>query len=390
MNRGFWNWRRGVVAVVCCAALVVGAACKKTPEQKLRRAKVLLTQESKPDSAEEKLQAVLEEEPDHIEAKRLMAKVHRLRGEYEQAEEKLDKLWEKHDFADEGQQLSGRLRNARELIRAEYSDLYRDWASEIEPQKRPDRYVEVLNKGLEYSENDVNLEISMELATFYWRRGQKLVEQGDKKEAAETFSKIRDLRTRRGWKKRETALSRARELRLEFFEEEARERFENDGGALIAELEGLELDDSKETIRIEFTQNVDRQLDPDVDEDREKAKRMAFVALVDKLRKLSLTLSGLSKDTDLRKIGTDRAKEILLGYLEFDEEGRTFRRGRYEISATLPVEKAIRMAYDVKTAYEEADEAGDAAGTPEAAGEGPEESPDAGGDADSDGGGDSG
>jgi len=374
MNRGCWNWRGGVVAILCCAGLLLASACEKSPEQKLRRAKVLLTQESKPDSAEEKLRAVLEEEPENIEAQRLMAKVHRLRGEHERAEEKLDELWEKYDFDDEGQQLSGRLRNARELIRSEYSELYRDWAREIEPEKRPDRYVEVLKKGLEYGTNDISLEISMKLAKFYWRRGQKLVEQGDKKEAAETFAKIRDLRTRRSWNKRETALERSRELRLEFFEQEARERFEKEGNSLIAELDGLELDDDEKTIRIDFTQNVDRQLNPDNEEDRKKAKRMAFVALVDKLRKLSLTLSGLSPETDLRKIGTDRAKEILLGYLEFDEEGRTFRRGRYEIAATLSVEKAIRMAYDVKTAYEGAEKEAANSGELESAGGGSSES----------------
>lgn len=377
MNWGFGSLQWGVAACAWCAIVVAGTlGCEKTPDEKLRRAKVLLTKESKPDTAEEKLRAVLDEDSDHIEARRLMAKVYRLRGQFDRAEEKLDALWSEHDFDDEDQELSGRLRNARELIRAEYVDLYDQWASEIEPAKRPDRYTDVLERGLTYSQNDTNLELSMELAKFYWSRGQKLVEEGKKEKAAETFSRIRNLRTRRGWEKREEALSRTRELRLEFFKKKGRKRFEKEAQPLIAELEGLELDEEAGTIRIDLAQSVDRKLDPQNEADREKAKKMAFVALIDKLRKLALTIAGLSLETDLRKIGTDRAKEILLGHLEFDEEDRTFRRGRYEISAVLSVDEAIQMAYDVKSAYEEAesekssDGGGMDEGTPDDAGGG--------------------
>lgn len=354
MNSPFRRWGWGV-AVVCCALLTAGVAgCDKSADEKLREAKGLLTDGSNPDAAEEKLEAVLEEQPDRIEAKRLMAKVHRIRGEYERAEEILDGIWSSHDFDTDEPERSGRLRNARELVRAEYLELYRSWAGEIDQTKRPEEYVEVLEKGLEYSENDADLDMNMKLAEFYWRRGQQLVEQGNKRRAAETFEKIRQLETRRGWKKRQEALDRVRQLRLDLFEKKGHERFEREAKPLIEKLDGFELDEQKRVIRIELTQSVDRQLDPDDEADREKARKMAFVALIDKLRQLALTVAGLSPETDLRKIGTDRAKEILLGGLEFDEEERTFRRGRYEIVATLPVDAAIRMAYDVKTAYEEA------------------------------------
>ena len=199
------------------------------------------------------------------------------------------------------------------------------------------------------------MDLNMLLANHYWKKGQRLVEQEKKKEAAEAFEQIRQLRTSRGWDKRQKAKKKARDLRLEFFMEEGRKRFEEKGKQTVAEIDGLSLNDKGDTIVIDMEQDVDRRLNPQKEAHKKKAQQIAFIGLIDKLRKVSLAISGLPEDSDLRKIGTQKAKRILLSKISFD--ATNFRRGEYSIEAKLPVEEAIGIAYDVKNAFKEAEEA---------------------------------
>ena len=353
MGRFKSSWRT-IGALVCAVALLFGAlACEKSPRQKLLRAKANLASGENPDKSEKLLNSVLEAQPENLEAKRLIAEVYRLRGEFKRAEEQLDKLWKDQGFGKENAKLSARMKNTRELVRTQFVDLYKAWAKDIGAEENPEKFAETAKKGLEYNERDMDL--NSLLVDYYWKKGQRLVEKGKKKEAAEAFEEILQLRTRRGDERRQKAKKKARDLRLEFFMAEGRKRFKENGKQTISEIDGLELNEKGDTILIDMEQDVDRRLNPNKESHKKKAQQIAFIGLIDKLRKVSLSIAGLPKETDLRMIGTEKAKRILLSKLKFDETN--FRRGRYAIKAKLPVEEAIGMAYDVQTAVEKAQEA---------------------------------
>ncbi len=349
MGRSF-GWRRALVAGVAWALLAVAAsACEKDPREKLLEATTNLQRETKLDESEKLLEEVLEAQPDNLEAKRLRGEVYQLRGEYKRAEEQLEKLWSAHNFDDARADRSARLKSARELLRNQFVDLYTDWAEELDPSQQPDKFVDVVRRGLDYDPKDMQL--NGMLVDFYWNRGQRLVEAGNKKEAAEAFEHIQDLRTMRGDDRRERARKKARDLRLEFFKDEGRERFESKGTDTIAELDGLTLSEEDETIVIDLQQDVDYRLDPDDESDTDKARQLAFIGLVERLRALTIELADLPDDADLGEIGQEQAKDILLSKVEFEE--KAFRPGRYIIQGRLSVEEAIEMAYELKTAWKQ-------------------------------------
>ena len=347
------NWWRRLGIAVCIGALLGSAlACEKSPREKLLQARTNLARETKPKETKRLLDEVLSSEPDNLQAKRLIAQVYQMQGEYKRAEEKLNALWDEHNFGDQEADLSTELRSARKRIRSDFVDLYKTWAENLDPNKEPDTYIGVVEKGLDHDNKDMDLN-SMAV-DFYWKKGQRLVEEGKKKEAAEAFEQIDQLMTKTGDERRQKAKKKARDLRLEFFMDEGRKRFDEVGAKTIGGIEGLTLSEDGETITIDVVQEVNRRLKPDNEKHAAKAKQIAFIGLVDKLRKLTLAIAGLPTDADLSKIGTEEAKRILLSKLAFDETD--FQRGRYAIKGTLPVEEAIGMAYDIQTAYEKAED----------------------------------
>lgn len=349
-NLDLWS---GLGAAVCGLVFAFGTlavGCEKTAKEKLAEARVLLAND-KPEESIELLEEVLEEQPDNFDAKRRTAEAYAQRGEFKRAEEKLDELWEERGF--DGEDLSKREINYKELMNSQYVEFYKNWAEEIDAESEPEKYVEVLEKGLEYDDRD--LDLNMMLARHYWKKGQKLEDKDEKKKAAEAYEKIRELRTRRGWDKRSEAREKARSLRVEFFEAEGRKRFDENGRDVVSELEGLEYDEEEDVIVIDSDEEVPRALNPNNDEHAQKAQQIAFIGLINKLRQVTLAIAGLPLETDLTTIGKERAKTILLKDLEIDDDSMEFkRRTTYTIRARLPVEQAIGMAWDVKSAYEEA------------------------------------
>ena len=344
------NWWRPV-GLVLAAALVVAAAtgCEQGPREKLLEAKTNLQQESKLEETEQLLEDVLEDDSENLEAERLLAEVYQLRGEYRRAEEQLEQIWKRHDFDDDRAERSAELKSTRELLRTQFVSLYTAWAENLEPTQQPEKFADVVRRGLDYDPKE--MELNEMLVDYYWNRGQRLVEQDEKKEAAETFDKIRDLRTRRGDDRRQRARKKARELRLEFFKHEGRRRFDEQGTDIIGRLDGLNVGDGGETIVLDLEQEVDYRLDPDDEEDANKARQMAFIGLVEKLRALTIAIAGLPDDAEVSEIGNERAKEILLSDVEF--ETRNFRPGRFIIKGSLSVDRTIEMAYDLKRAWED-------------------------------------
>ena len=352
---GAQRWAGGHwwASLLVVALLWGGVGCEKSPADKLRQANALLVADKKPDKAAKLLEEVLEAKPKNMEARRLMAKAYRLRGEYKRAEEMLTTLWERAGFDRANGELSAQMKNNKELVRSEFVALYTRWAEQLDPADQPDRFVETARRGLSYEPKDRQL--NKMLVDYYWKSGQRLVEAGRKQEAAEAYEKILELRTIRGDERRVKARKKARDLRLEFFMAEGRKRFESKGADLIGRTEGLSLAEEGKTIRIDIVQEVDRKLDPEVAEQAQKAKQIAHIGLIDKLRKLTLVIAGLPDKTDLRKVGVEKAKRLLLADVSIEET--KFEPGEYTIKASLPVEKAVAMAYEIKTAYEEAEAA---------------------------------
>ncbi len=363
------NWWRPVGWVVVAALMVAAATgCERGPREKLLEAKTNLQQESKLEETEQLLGEVLENDSENLEAKRLLAEVYQLRGEYKRAEEQLEQIWKRHDFEDDRADRSAELKSTRELLRTQFVSLYTDWAKELDPAQQPDKFADVVRRGLGYDPKEMKL--NEMLVDYYWNRGQRLVEQDEKKAAAETFDKIRELRTRRGDDRRQRARKKARELRLEFFKDEGRRRFEQRGTEVIARLDGLTVGEDGETVVIDLEQEVDYRLDPDNGKDAKKARQMAFIGLVEQLRALTIVIAGLPDDAEVSEIGNERAKEILLSDVKFEK--RNFRPGRFIIQGSLSVDQAIEMAYDLKRAWEkrrraeDENEAESSAGGPDA------------------------
>jgi hypothetical protein len=339
------------MGVLLCLSglLAVSSGCEKSPRQKLIQAKVALSNDDV-DKAKTKLEEVLSVQKDNLEAKRLMGEVYRLKEQYKRAEEHLEKIWNEQGLGDEGAKLSARQRQVKQRLKVQFVDLYTNWAKSLDSAKSPDKYEEILRSGLKYNER--NMDLNDMLVGFYWEHGKRLVEQGKKKEAAKTFEKIGNLRTRRGDDRRQKARKKARDLQLEFFKEKGRKRFEEKAKSLIGEMDGFSLED--DTIVIEFEQDVDRRLNPNKKKHAAKAKQIAYLALINQMRKIALSIAGMPMDSDISAIGTSRAKTVLLGKLNLGDPD--FRRGEYTINAEISVDKAIGMAYDLKNAFEEAEE----------------------------------
>jgi hypothetical protein len=336
--------------MVVAAVLVVAATgCERGPREKLLEAKTNLQQESKLQETEQLLNDVLENDESNLEAERLLAEVYQLRGEYKRAEEQLEQIWQRHNFDDERADRSADLKSTRELLRTQFVTLYTDWAENLDPTQQPEKFAAVVRRGLQYDPKEMRL--NEMLVDFYWNRGQRLVEQDKKQAAAETFDKIQDLRTRRGDDRRQRAEKKARELRLEFFKDEGRRRFKQEGIDTIAGLDGLTVSEDGETIVIDLEQEVDYRLEPDNEDDAKKARQMAFIGLVEQLRALTIDIAGLPDDAQISEIGNERATDILTSDVEFEK--RNFRPGRFIIKGSLSVDQAIEMAYDLKLAWEQ-------------------------------------
>ncbi len=354
MTRDWMRTCRWLGVVLCLSgALAVSSGCDKSPRQKLVQAKVALQNEDL-DKAKTNLEEVLSVQKDNLEAKRLMGEVYRLKEQYKRAEEHIENIWNNQGLDADNAELSARQRSFKDSLTTQFVDLYKDWGNSINAEENPKKFEQTVQRGLEYDDRDMDL--NGMLVDFYWERGKRLVEEGNKKEAAQAFDKISQLRTPRGDDRRKKAKKKARDLQLEFFKEEGRKRFDKDTKPMISDMDGFEVDG--DTIVIEFEQNVDRRLNPNKKKHKAKAKQLAYLALLKQLSQVGLTIAGLPKDAEVTTIvGTSQLKQILLGKLDIGDPD--FRRGEYTINAELPVGNAIGIAYDLKNAFEEAQKSKD-------------------------------
>ncbi len=328
-------------------AMIAGlflVACEDSPQDRLREAQRAIASRNA-DLAEQRLNEALKADPGHFEARRLLAQVDALRGDFAAAEEKLFTLWDAEGLDNETDLDAEGQRN-RGLIRRQFNDLYRDWANSINQVDEPDLFEEVAQKGLERDPR--NARLNAELADFYQERAERHIERGEKIQAAQELEKIDDLRIFADV--RRDTRERARNLRREAFSEEARARFEENVQPELVDTDSY--DPENEQIRIAVELTVDRSLDPASDEARQQVRARASQTLIPTLAQLAIALTGLElEEIDLSQLD---APEIGIE----DEE---FQRGRYQMTATFSLSGLIDMAFGYaefeRTRPHEADDA---------------------------------
>lgn len=197
------------LSVLLLSATLALSACEKSAKEKLSEAYSAI-QSKDADRAEAAIKDALAKEPDAEQAPVLMAQVHRLRAQYEKAEQELDGAWKKNSL--DGDKLSTQQKRMKQLFTEEYyPELYREWAESIDAVANPQKFEEIVLKGLKHEKDDKYLNTM--LVEFYGKYAEKLIEQGKKAQGADTLEKIKPLYT--SSKIRNEALTRASALRLE-------------------------------------------------------------------------------------------------------------------------------------------------------------------------------
>lgn len=340
-----WRWLRGLFAACILATAVVTVGCEKGPKEQLRTAQAAVLAE-KPDVAEDNLKAVLKADPDNVEARRLMAQVHKLRDQYAKAEEELNKLWADLGFDKEGAELSTEQRRQEQLIRDDFTELYREWAEAIDPKENPEKYEEVLRSGLKFDEK--NPRLNSMLVEFYELRGEKLVEQGKKAEAADVFEKILELRTLP--QKREQATERASNLRFEAHRDKALAYFNEKAKPKLIEQERW--DEEAKAVVLSVEKDMPRGFNPKNEEQVGAARQAMFAELAGELQKIIVDATGISADANFKVLNRPSNLQMLQENV-VDEE---VDRRDYTLTAKLPIEQVLKLGYEVREATRKAEE----------------------------------
>ncbi len=327
MNRRCWHWTAVVgLAVVVVATMMVG--CEDTPEAKLTEGKRALADRDL-EEAERYLEAVLDVDPELVEARRLLATTRIRAGEFEAAERKLEALWDGEGLQYEGQ-LSAEERQTRQLLSEQFGQLYRRWLESIDPDDDPEKFEEIALTGLERNSRDS--ELNTRLVEFYEQRADRFIERGELIRAAEMLEGIDDLY--RFPDIRRQARERAEGLRREAFDEEARERFEQQLQPNLVDTGAY--DPETETVTMAIEQPLDRGLDPEDDDAIEQARNTAIQTLMPTLTQFVSSMGEVDGD------------EIDAGLLDVPRMRLTdedFERGDYRMTIAVDLDDVIDMAF---------------------------------------------
>ncbi|MFW5965911.1 MAG: hypothetical protein ACOCV2_00265 [Persicimonas sp.] len=263
MNEHTHMSRARLVGIAALMALVgwASVACDKSPEERLRTAKVAVINE-KPEVARENLEPVLEAEPDSFQARQLMAQTLQLEEKYAESEEKFEELIEDEEL--DGDDLSSGQKGAKEELDEDMVELYIAWAESIEADEEPDKFEEVAKKGLELEPEKPDL--NNMLLDFYKERGEAALDEDEKVKAAEYFEGVLDLQGVRPADHKE-AREKAHELRFEVNREELEEYFDEEGRAKLEEDDLYDADE--EVISVTVEQSID-ELEEAANEQRKK------------------------------------------------------------------------------------------------------------------------
>lgn len=321
------------VTAVLAFGTLVSVGCEQTPEQKLNDARSMLINEKTPGEAEKLLKQVLEKRPDSMEAKRLLAGAYVDKKEFSRAEQKLQKLWEAHDLGNEEKEFSPAMKTQRSLIRDEFKQLYKSWGESLDPGEKPEKYKEVVQKGLDRFPEERGL--NELLVEYYKARAEKLEKENKPVEAAKQYEKIPELHLLPAAKKE--ARQKAHDLRYQAHKEKARSYFKENAKSELVE-QG-KYDEENEMFKFEVEKKVNPKLDPEKDKHRAAAKKLTARKLAKEIKKTVIEASGLSSETDFSKIRTPEELEI---------KDETFEKGVYKMKAQLPLDALLRIGFELK------------------------------------------
>lgn len=323
--------QRHTIMIMIGIAMLALIACEDDP-MRVGTAAVLSGQA---EVAEENLQKALKKDPENAEAARLMAEVHRLRGNYLASEQALNALWKSHDFDSDAHERpeDKALRNRMEQ---QYNDLYVEWVEKLIPSDDPETYEAVLRRGLSRAERSNRLNTLM--VEFLLSRAERAMEANQKAEAAKFYGEILKFRTLPNV--RSDAQARGRNLRLEVFSDEVRKRIEKDVRPRREKNNQWANEyDALTTIEIQ----LDRKLRPENPEDLLAARKLALPKVQQALAEMVTDMTGF-------QVGLE---EVIAKPPVHQTDGEVFKRGLYSIQISVSTDIATRYAFDLAEAKPE-------------------------------------
>ncbi len=333
-------------ALICTLVLSMAGGCKDHPKDKLREGRSALAAKN-PDLAEARLNEALQADPTMIEARRLMIDVHLMRSDFPKAEQTLVALWNDLGFERPITQIPPEERPNRQLMADQFNDLYRRWAESTQPAQNPEQFEEIVKKGLAHNPRSTRLN-SM-LVDFYKERAEKLLEHGEKLQAAKTLEQIPELLTLPNT--RQAAITRAETLRHEAFNDAILARFENElKPQLIA---SNQFDTERNAVIIRLSEPVNRRLIPKNPADHAPARKQALETLAPKIAQTTIKIADLPADTPIEEFSE----------LPYSIVSENFVRGNFTLVVALPLtsiwELSFRLHEKNRLALEKNKKAGD-------------------------------
>lgn len=319
-----------MAAMALCVSLAGAVGCEKSAKEHLAVAESAI-QKGEPDRAEVELKTALDKDPKLEEAKLRMTQVHMLRKQYDKAEQSLDAFWKEHGLDGENLPTEKKIKKSR--LETEYQTLYRQWAESIDAKANPQKFEEVVKKGLEFNKSDTLMNTM--LVDHYLALGERQIEEGKKKEAADTFEKIYPLYT--SSKTRNESQERAENLRKEVYATETKARFEKEHKPKLVEAERW--NEEKKAILFKVEGEYDRNL-PD-----EQAKLLALQGISQQMNGFVLQVGAMPADTNVG------AAHKLEGIEVVEEE---IKRGNYKLTVAAPVETLMDYTMLVHARHEAA------------------------------------
>lgn len=338
-------------ALICTLVVAATFGCKDHPKDKLREGRSALAAKN-PDLAEARLNEALQADPNMIEARRLMIDVHLMRGDFPKAEQTLIALWNDLGFDRPINKIPTEERSNRQLMADQFNDLYRLWAENTPPAQNPEQFEEIVKKGLAHNPRSTRLNTM--LVDFYKEKAEKLLEHGEKLQAAETLELIPELLTLPNT--RQAAIARAENLRHQAFNDAILARFENEiKPELIAT---NQFDAERNAILINLAQPVNRRLLPKNPADHAQARQQTLEALAPKIASTAIKIADLPPDT---------SGEVF-SELPYSIVSENFVRGNFTLVVALPLtniwELSFRLHEKNRLALEQNNKPGDNSASP--------------------------
>lgn len=373
MNEHTHMSRARLVGIAALMALVSWAsvACDKSPDERLRTAKVAVINDNA-EVARENLEPVLEAEPDSFQARHLMAQTLQLEEKYAESEEKFDEIWEDEEL--DGDDLSSSKQSAKEDLEEDMVELYINWAESLDAEEEPDKFEEVAKKGLELEPQKPDLN-SM-LLDFYKERGKAALDEGEKEKAATYFEGVLDLRGVRPVEHQE-AREKSHELRFEVNREELESYFEEEGRAKLEEDDLYDADE--EVVSVTVEQSIE-----ELEEAANKQAKKAAEEEDEEFEEVEFDLQNEEDVASLQQIIWSRIvprelTDVLVDGVGVDEDSQfgslvpppenveagdwEFANDSLGVTATFDKETLLKLGSDVKEdtrrAKQQAEEEGD-------------------------------